>query len=75
MGFVQINHTIDEQNPEIALEASDRSKRKERNHLWLKDKRVSVSHLFSIKAEHTPCEICQNYQVKEEQPLRIISPP
>jgi len=40
---------------------------------WLMDKWSNHSRPFWIKAsEHTPCEICQNYQVEEEQPLRII---
>ena len=42
-------------------------------HTWLKGKLANLSQLFWIKAsEHTPCEICQNYQVEEEQPFKII---
>jgi hypothetical protein len=73
LGFVHINHTIDEQNPKIALETCDCCQHRERKHSWLKDKWANLSQQFWIKAsEHNPCEICQNYQVEEEQPLMII---
>ncbi|PMD18355.1 hypothetical protein NA56DRAFT_706970 [Hyaloscypha hepaticicola] len=72
-GFAAINHSIDERNPKIALETCDRCKRKEPRHSWLKDKWAKLPRPSWIKAsEHTPCEICQNYQVEEEQPPRII---
>lgn len=71
--FVQIIHSIDEQNPKVALETCDRCKRKNRRHSPVKGKWASLSLLFIKASEHTPCEICQNYQVSEEQPLRIIS--
>jgi hypothetical protein len=76
MGYVQIQH------PKIVLETCDRCKRKEQKdkeqeqeqkHSWLKDRWATLSRLFRIKvSKHTPCEICQNYQAEEEQPLRII---
>ena len=71
LGFVQITHTIDEQNPKVALETCDRCKRREQKHSWLKDKWANLSRRFWIKVSG-PCDICQNYQVEEEQPLRII---
>ncbi|PVH75336.1 hypothetical protein DL98DRAFT_536617 [Cadophora sp. DSE1049] len=41
--------------------------------LMVKDKWANLPRQFWIKdSEHTPCEICQNYQVEEEQPLRTI---
>ena len=71
--FVEINHTIDERNLKVAPETCGRCKRGEQKHSWLKDKRANLSRLLQIKAsEHTPCEMCQNYQFKEEQPLRTI---
>jgi hypothetical protein len=71
--FAQISHTIDERNPKIALETCDRCKRREQKHSQLKDKWANLLRLFWFKAsEHTPCEIYQNYQVEEEQPLRIV---
>jgi hypothetical protein len=73
LGFVHINHTIDERNPKVVLEICDRCKRREQRHSWLKDKWANLSRPFWIKAsKHTPCEICQNYQVEEDQPLGII---
>jgi hypothetical protein len=73
LGFVHINHTIDERNPKVVLEICDRCKRREQKHSWLKDKWANLSRPFWIKAsKHTPCEICQNYQVEEDQPLGII---
>jgi hypothetical protein len=71
MGFVHVYHAIDEQNPKIALETCDRCKRREQKHSWLKDKWANLSRRFWIKVSE-PCDICQNYQVEEEQPLRII---
>jgi len=78
--FAQINHTIDGRNPKIALETCDHCKRREQKykeqeqkHSWLKGMWATLSRPFRIKvSEHTPCEICQNYQVEEEQPLKII---
>jgi len=68
-GFVHISHPIDERNPKIALKTCDRCKRRDQKHLWL-SKLANLSRPF--RSEHTPCEICQNYQVEDEQPLRII---
>ena len=54
-------------------QGSEDSARDLQKHSQLKDKWANLLRLFWFKAsEHTPCEICQNYQVEEEQPLRII---
>ena len=67
-GFAHISHTIDERNPKIALGDMRLLQAQGMKHSWLKDKWASLS-LFWIKAsEHTPCAICKNYQVEEEQP-------
>jgi len=71
--FVQIIHSIDEQNPKVALETCHRCKRKNRRHSSVKRKRVNLPLLFIMASEYARCEICQNYQVDEEQLLRIIS--
>ena len=72
-GFIHIVHNIDERNPKTALETCDRCKRREQKRSWLKDKWANLSQPFWTKtSEHTPCSICRNYQVEEEQPLRIV---
>lgn len=70
MGFIQIQHRVNERNPKMILETCDRCKRREQKRSWLRDKWASLSPIKASK--HVPCEICQNYQEEEEQPLRII---
>jgi hypothetical protein len=66
-GYLQITHIVDELNPKMVLEMCDRCKRKEQKHSWLKDTLAKFPRPSWIKpSEHTPCEICQNYQVEEE---------
>jgi hypothetical protein len=48
MGFVQIQHTINERNPKIILETCECCKRreqkyKEQKHSWLKDRWAKLS--------------------------------
>ena len=73
LGFVQITNNIDERSPKIVLETCDRCKLREQKHSWLRDKWAKIPWPSWIKgSEHIPCEICQNYQVEEEEPLQII---
>jgi hypothetical protein len=71
LGFVHVNHTIDERNRKIAIETCDNCKRRKQRHSWLKDKCANLSLWFWVKGpKHTLWEICQNYQAGEVQPLR-----
>jgi hypothetical protein len=67
------NEVLFKENPKIVLDTCDHCKRKEQKHSWLKDHWANLSRPFWIGAsKHTSCEICQNYRVEEDQPLRII---
>ena len=72
-GYVHISHNINERNPKMVLEICDHCKRREQKGSWLKDKWAKLSR--NKASQQNPCEICQNYQAEEDQPLRIIQLP
>jgi hypothetical protein len=77
--FAHISHTIDERNPKIALQDSRdlRPSQAQGAEALMVERQVgqALSAVLDqgLRAYKVlPCEICQNYQVEEGEPLKII---